>query len=33
VRITFLGVRARLRSKSIISAGCTSKFGIFFERL
>jgi hypothetical protein len=32
VRISFIGPRARMRSKSIISAGCTCKFGIFFQR-
>jgi hypothetical protein len=30
VRIDFIGLRARMRPKSIISAGCTCKFGIFF---
>jgi hypothetical protein len=34
VRIIMLGVSARLRSKSIISAGCTSvSLGFSFERL
>ena len=34
LRIIFLGARARLRLKSIISAGCTSvSLGFSYERL